>query len=279
MKAIYFPFSYLDEEKAEMLKKYFKEIIVYMPIENNIYNHMKELAKSGNLVLKTFKHKDDDKAEQLIKRYKTWADSHDGIDIASFAHILDKDILYDDEDSMFKIKSDIKKSISDKNKTPDSESDNNLSNVIAMKVFLIMAQELDIYRNEVCRNIKLFEKFNKKIFQEIHGVSEDIEDIITDIFENEDAGIYMTSQRIKSWAYLFSDDFKKYDDLIFITDSPAIFDDIKEKDENYTSHDGADFLLSKEFKDVIKIKSTYEKIFGLEPHDNAEPYDIIAGLF
>ncbi|MBU4289417.1 MAG: hypothetical protein KKI12_14750, partial [Proteobacteria bacterium] len=96
MKPIYFPFTYISEPVLEALSAFFKQIVVYQPSSLNVPESMQKLADSGLLEIRIPVKGDENKIDNILKDYKSWANIHQGSEMAFFKMNPDKIPFFDD---------------------------------------------------------------------------------------------------------------------------------------------------------------------------------------
>ncbi len=244
MKHIYFPFGYIPEEKAEKIVDFFKSVALFLPSHGDIEPYIKKMSEAGMLDLRIDK-KNSDNLSGLMKDYETWAKTHKGSELLFIATEHEgKAPFYADDTLISKLKSDIKKKLSEKKGKRKSDR------LERAKLFLHMACKFDKQNSEIEQKILSCADMEKRLIGNIKGEQPDIASIIHD--EKEDIGSFMTEQRIVAWAQLFLNDEElgKEKKMLFATDSRAIFDYLK----------GDDVGVAKDGKEIKKI--TESDLYG-----------------
>ena len=166
MKPIYFPFTYISEPVLEALSAFFKQIIVYQPSSLNIPESMQKQADSGLLEIRIPVNGDENKIDNILKDYKSWANIHQGSEMAFFKTKPDI-IPFFGEFSTSQIKADIKKK---KQKQQNEKKQDSLLNA---RIFLHMAQEFDLQNLEINKALLLSEEKTLDLIDNLKGEDED----------------------------------------------------------------------------------------------------------
>ncbi|MBU2522120.1 MAG: hypothetical protein KKH84_05305 [Proteobacteria bacterium] len=222
MKPIYFPFTYISEPVLEAFSAFFKQIVVYQPSSLNIPESMQKLTDGGLLEIRIPVKGDENKIDNILKDYKSWANIHQGSELAFFKMNPDKIPFFDDS-SALQIKADIKK------KKQKQEAEKKQDLLLNAKIFLHIAQEFDMQNWEINRDLLLLEEKELNLIDNLKG-----EDELSFKENNKDktGGIdsqsdYMTIDRIIAWTHLL-----QYDqDMsgLFITNNRSAIEHIIEK--------------------------------------------------
>jgi len=98
--------------------------------------------------------------------------------------------------------------------------------VFLSRLFLLMAQDLDIQQSEVDRELALSIDDELELFTSMTGEEKILDPPKESYFKN-DFGTYMTSSRISAWFNLMKENAE--DSVFLVTSSRAVFDMILEK--------------------------------------------------
>ncbi|MBU4185952.1 MAG: hypothetical protein KKC23_07125, partial [Proteobacteria bacterium] len=222
MKPIYFPFTYISEPVLEALSAFFKQIVVYQPSSLNVPESMQKLADSGLLEIRIPVKGDENKIDNILKDYKSWANIHQGSEMAFFKMNPDKIPFFDDS-SALQIKADIKKK---KQKQQNEKKQDSLLNA---RIFLHIAQEFDMQNWEINKNLLLLEEKTLNLIDNLKGEDElsfkenDIKKTLKTDYQSD----YMTPDRIIAWTHML-----QYDQDIselFITNNRSAIEHLIEK--------------------------------------------------
>lgn len=226
MNAIYFPFTVVSGQTADALSACFKSVSVYQPSTHT----PKALTEKGGLPspkrretggevfaaeIRRPVQSDEDKLEALAKDYKKWAELHQGAELNFFKFRHD-----DDDHAIAHIRSELK------GYGIVQEAADPLFNA---RLFLKIAQEFDLERQDVDREITAFEKMEKSLFEELRGEDDaEIEiPLEKSLLRREDPGEFMTEERLNAWTRLMLEDSEVSD--FFVTTSRAVFEFLAEK--------------------------------------------------
>ena len=222
MKPIYFPFTYIAEPVLEALSAFFKQIIVYQPSSLNIPESMQKQAESNLLEIRIPVKGDENKIDDIVKDYKSWASIHQGSKMAFFKTKLDI-IPFFGEFSTSQIKADIKKK---KQKQQNEKKQDFLLNA---RIFLHIGQEFDLQICEINKDLLLLEEKTSDLIDDLKGEDElsfkanDRKEALKIDYQSD----YMIPERIISWTHLL-----QYDQNVsnlFITNSRSAIEHLVEK--------------------------------------------------
>ncbi len=217
MKPIFFPFTYISKPAAQALAACFAQTTVYQLSISKIPDEMHESADQGLFEIRIPVNDDGKNLDAIVKEYRTWADVHRGSEIGFLKFMADK-IPYFDETASSQIRALIKKT---GKKFPSPEKPDPL---VHARLFLHMAQELDLQNDRLTRDLVAVETMEEDFMKELKG--EDEEDparaAAINALETDDPGHYMTQERIESWALLMQQDPQVSG--VFITSSRAVLD-------------------------------------------------------
>jgi hypothetical protein len=222
MRPIYFPFTYISKPTAEALAACFAHTAVYQLSSSKIPDEMRESADNGLFEIRIPVNDDEEKLDAILKEYRTWADVHRGSEFGFLKSMADK-IPFFDETSSSQIRSEIKKT---GKKAPSPEKPDPL---FRARLFLHMAQELDLQNDLLTRDLVGVEAMEEDFMKELKGENEDdpVRAATNKALATDDPGHYMTQERIESWALLMQQDPQVSG--LFITHSRAVLDLIMDR--------------------------------------------------
>lgn len=217
MKPIFFPFTYISKPTARALAACFAQTSVYQLATSKIPDEMRESSDQGLFEIRIPVSDDGNKLDAIVKEYRTWADVHRGSEIGFLKFMADK-IPYFDETASSQIRAEIKKT---GEKAPSPEKPDPL---VHARLFLHMAQELDLQNDRLTRDLVAVEAMEEDFMKELKGEDEEEPARAGTInaLETDDPGHYMTQERIESWALLMQQDPQVSG--LFITSSRAVLD-------------------------------------------------------
>ena len=228
MTPIYFPFTFVSSASCFNLFSCFSRIAVYQAIEGILPEDMKSLAEKDFIEIRIPVRGNKGKLQALLKEYKSWADIHQGGNMAFFKSQA-KSIPFFDDASISKITDDIKKTIKN-SKALHNKGNELYDQMLAARLFLSIAQEYDVFEAEIIRQMNIIKLKEKDVFCGLKGESEDFDDLIFQQQQkqniSEDVGDYLTSERINAWAKLLFED--KIGSGVFVTSSRAVFENLLE---------------------------------------------------
>jgi len=217
MKPIFFPFTYISKCTAQALAACFAQTAVYQLATSKIPDEMQESAEQGLFEVRIPVDDDGEKLDAIVKEYRTWADVHRGSEIGFLKSMADK-IPYFDNTASSQIRAEIKKT---GGKPPSPVKPDPL---VHARLFLHMAQELDLQNDRLNRDLVAVEAMEEDFMKELKG--EDEEDparaAAIKTLETDDPGHYMIQERMESWILLMKQDPRVSG--LFITSSRAVLD-------------------------------------------------------
>ena len=222
MKPIYFPFTYISEPVLEALSAFFKQIIVYQPSSLNIPESMQKQADSNLLEIRIPVKGDENKIDNIVKDYKSWANIHQGSEMAFFKTKPDM-IPFFGEFSTSQIKADIKK------KEQKQQNEKKQDSLLNARIFLHMAQEFDSQNWEINKALLLSEEKTLDLIDNLKGEDElsfkgnDREKTLKIDPQSE----YMTPDRIIAWTHMLQ--YDRDASNLFITNSRSVVENLVEK--------------------------------------------------
>jgi hypothetical protein len=222
MKPIYFPFTYISEPVLEALSAFFKQIIVYQPSSLNIPESMQKQANSNLLEIRIPVKGDENKIDDILKDYKSWANIHQASEMAFFKTKPDI-IPFFGESSTSQIKADIKKK---KQKQQNEKKQDFLLNA---RIFLHIAQKFDLQNWEINKDLLLLEEKTLNLIDNLKGEDElsfkgnDREKALKIDYQSD----YMIHDRIIAWTHLLQYDRDMSN--LFITNSHSAVEHLVEK--------------------------------------------------
>ncbi|MDA3895291.1 MAG: hypothetical protein PF482_03970, partial [Desulfobacteraceae bacterium] len=210
MKPIYFPFTYIPESVADSLSRFLGRIIVLQPVLNNQPELLHRLEEDRQIEIHVPFTEDEDRLNACSKDFQQWGRTHQG-DEASLKGIF-KD-GFSNQTFTAQIRTDILKSDVDTVVEPDP--------VFPSRLFLLMAQDLDLQQSAVDRELALSIDDEMALFTSMTGEGK-ILDPPKESYIKNDYGTYMTGSRISAWFNLIKKDVEE--SAFFVTNSQAVLD-------------------------------------------------------
>jgi len=212
MNPTYFPFTYIEESVAKKINSLFNRAIVYQPVSTAVSEMMRHLEKDSKIEIRVPVQDDDERLIKFCTEFKEWGRLHQSESVSlktifnkgfyntSFAAQISTDILKDSKDEK-----------------PDFDP------VFLARLFLFMAQDLDIQQSEIDQDLALSIDDELDLFKSMTGEDRVLDISKGSLFDN-DYGAYMTGHRMASWLTLIQKDEKPPSFLI--TNSRAAFNEI-----------------------------------------------------
>ena len=217
MKPIYFPFTFISEPVFDAMSTCFGKIVVYQSSKVNIPEKMKEWDNSGKLEIRIPIEGDEEKINNILQDFKTWAKNHQGSELSFLKTQIEK-IPFFNENAISQITLDIKRQNLEK---PSPGKPDMLLNA---RLFLQIAQEHDLQADVLRRDLLLFETMEQNLIKNLKG---EIETSQMDIdthpsVQKNDTGHYMTKERIEAWIRIMQHD--DHHTGLFVTSSRSVIE-------------------------------------------------------
>ncbi len=219
MKPIYFPFTVISKPVCQTLAACFRQTAVYQVSSTKIPDEMQKLAKSGILDIRIPVEFDGEKLDAIVKQYRSWANSHQGSEIAFLKSRADKIPFYD-ETFARQITAEIKRVGVPQNRSQKSDP------LLNTALFLHLAQEYDMQNLALNQDFQAIEAIEQDFMKDLKGESQDLDEeaALEKRLEAHDPGYYMTKERIHAWTRIMQQD-QQYSGL-FVTTSKSVFESL-----------------------------------------------------
>jgi hypothetical protein len=215
MKPIYFPFTYIPKSVAKPLSLFLGRVDLLQPVLNKQPELLGRLQEEGFIEIRVPLTEDEDRLTACSKDFQQWGRLHQGEE-ASLKDIFTNG--FSNTAFTSQIRTDILKDKADDDFKPDP--------VFLSRLFLLMAQELDLQQSEVDRELALSIDDELELFTSMTG-EEKILDPPKESYVKNDYGSYMTGSRISAWFNLVKKDMA--DSAFLMTNSRAVMDMMLEK--------------------------------------------------
>ena len=222
MKPIYFPFTYISEPVLEALSAFFKQIVVYQPSNLKIPESMQKPADSGLLEIHIPVKGNENKIDNILKDYKSWANLHQGSEMA-FLKTKPDMIPFFNDSYVSQIKTDIKK------KKQKYQAEKKQDPLLNARIFLHIAQEFDMQNWEINKDLLLLEEKTLNLIDNLKGKDKlsfkknDIKKTLKPDYQSD----YMTLDRIIAWTHMLQHDQDISE--LFITNNRSAIEHLVEK--------------------------------------------------
>jgi hypothetical protein len=220
MKPIYFPFTFISKPVCQTLAACFRQTAVYQISSIKIPDEMQHWGKSGILDIRIPVKYDGDKLDAIVKQYRSWANSHQGSEIAFLKSRADE-IPFFDETSTRQITADIKSKEGRQDRSKEKPDP-----LLNAGLFLHLAQEYDMQNLTLSQDLQAIEAIEQDFMKDLKGENQalDEETALEKTLEAHDPGYYMTKERIHAWTYLMQQD--QQDSGLFVTTSKSVFESL-----------------------------------------------------
>ena len=218
MKPIYFPFTFITKPVCQTLAACFRQTAVYQISSIKIPDEMQQLEKSGILDIRIPVKYDGDKLDAIVKQYRSWANLHQGSEIAFLKSRTDK-IPFFDENSTTQITAEIKSKEGRQNRSQEKPDP-----LLNAGLFLHLAQEYDMQDLTLTEDLQAVEAMEQDFMTDLKGENQDFDEEAAPEkrLEAHDPGYYMTKERIHAWTRIMQRD--QEGSGIFVTTSKSVFE-------------------------------------------------------
>jgi len=220
MKPVYFPFTFISKPVFQTLTACFRQTVVYQISSIKIPDEMQNWGKSGILDIRIPVKYDGDKLDAILKQYRSWANSHQGSEIA-FLKARAHEIPFFDETSTRQIAADIKSKGGRQNRSQEKPDP-----LLNAGLFLHLAQEYDMQNLTLNQDLLAIEAMEQNFMKDLKGENQalDEETALEKTLEAHDPGHYMTKERIHAWTRVMQHD--QQDSGLFVTTSKSVFESL-----------------------------------------------------
>jgi hypothetical protein len=218
MKPIYFPFTSISKPVCQTLAACFRQTAVYQISSIKIPDEMQNWGKSGILDIRIPVKYDGDKLDAIVKQYRSWANSHQGSEMA-FLKARAHEIPFFDETSTRQIAADIKSKGGRQNRSQEKPDP-----LLNAGLFLHLAQEYDMQNLTLSQDLQAIEEMEQDFMTDLKGDNHALDQEITieKTLEVYDPGHYMPKERIQAWTRIMQRD--QEGSGFFVTTSRSVFE-------------------------------------------------------
>lgn len=219
MNPIYFPFTYIPKSVGKALSACFRQTAVYQISGTKIPNEMQELSRAGILDIRIPVEVSGEFFDNVLKDYRGWINTHQGMETAVLKTMANE-IPFFDETASSRIRADLRKT---GKQIPSIEKPDPL---FQAKLFLFMAQELDLQNTGLDRDLMDIEAMEDDFMKDLKGENDNDQAWIVarKEWDTDDPGHYMTKERLKAWALLMQQDPEVFG--LFVTTSRSVVEHI-----------------------------------------------------
>jgi hypothetical protein len=191
---------------------------VYQFSSIKIPDEMQQWEKNGILDIRIPVKFDGEKLDAILKQYRSWANSHQGSEIA-FLKARAHKIPFFDETSTRQITADIKSRGKRQNRSQEKPDP-----LLNAALFLHLAQEYDMQNMTLSQDLQALEAFEQDFMEELKGEDQalDEESAPEKTWETHDPGHYMPKERIQAWTRIMQQD--QEGSGFFVTTSRSVFE-------------------------------------------------------
>ena len=221
MRPIYYPQTYIPVASMAAIQTCFSPVVVYQPSRRDVPTVMREWEQGELIELIVPPKGDGDRLALVLKDYRNWAAMHGGQHRTGFDYFRSHmgKVPYFDETSVAQIRVDIKRG-----GIPRESA--SVSRFFSARVFLSIAQEMDMGAESLATDMLRHDEFEKKLFRELNGgapAPQPASPVATDSGMQQD---YMIQERLRAWWLLVAGVAESADTNlsgIFVTTSrPAV---------------------------------------------------------
>ena len=232
MKAIYFPYTYVQRETMEAIRTCLGSFVVYQPSERDIPDVLRQWVADKLIELRIPTFGDDDRLDFALKEYHQWATLHSGkqgIDLNYLRHHHNRPPFFDDTASS-QIRSDIKRRLDADAARSENGSDDS-ARLLEARIYLSIAQQHDIQSESVQKDMQRVNDLEKTLLKDLKGDNHTTGESSIRLTGGYDQQDYMLSQRIEAWSQLLLTDTVKAESEgsgLFVTSSRTAIEQVVE---------------------------------------------------
>ena len=222
MNFVYFPVTYISNSSVRLINLVFKKISMYSITGKKNLGGMQGYIDKNQLDMIVLDDFDWRSLDVSLEEYKNWWSINQGGD-TTLKNITMNDIPFYNENSIFKIKTDIQ----DRKQNEKKKVDPFLESMF----FLRVAHEFDIQKDIISNKLNAVDILEKNLYNELKGENSytDNSFIINSNKKNELDR--MIAERVRTWSLLFLHNIKNQSLLsgIYVTDSSQVINYIVDK--------------------------------------------------
>ena len=179
---------------------------------------MQQFEKSGILDVRMPVKYDGDKLDTILKQYRSWANSHQGSEMA-FLKARAHEIPFFDETSTRQITADIKSKGGRQNRSQEKSDP-----LLNAALFLHLAQEYDMQNLTLTEDLQTIEAMEQDFMKDLKGENQDLDEeaALEKRLEAHDPGYYMTKERVQAWTRIMQRD--QEGSGLYVTNSRSVFE-------------------------------------------------------
>lgn len=232
MIPVYFPYTYISRPVMTALQICFGRTAIYLPSQRLIPESMAQWSDAGLLDLRVPVKSEEDRLIAALNNYRQWAVMHDnrqGIDFSylkAHAHHLP----FFDENATSHIRAEIKSRL--QGAQANSHRLDELSeNLLESRIFLSIAQELDLQTDTLNADIERFDAMERDLLQNLKGEDESSGEVFCLKRAVKPGGQedYMLRERLQAWNQLMqadNDQFGQEASGLLITSHRAVLEQV-----------------------------------------------------
>ena len=197
--AYLFPHTAVPPWAEEALLALFDEVTVFQPAVDLFPKNSGPLVTRDRFNLLCPYENGHEDVYQAVKAHRQWADQHQGLDLKQLRSRLDLPAFFDEESTYHLetlIRPSEKGARSEKNFDPEQASLNS-------RLFLSLAQELDLRNWEMEANLEKVEAVEDRLFTQLHG-----EPVKTAFLQQKQQAVhatgYMIRERMEAWSFFLT---------------------------------------------------------------------------
>jgi len=194
---VYFPMTHLPADSLNRLAGCLGKILVYRPADSSLPEAMQAAAQQGWLQIETPALTEPDELAAQLEAYYAWAAENKGVDLAAIKG-RDAGIPFFGDSTVSGIRQNIRAK-GDQGGPADTPDP-----LLAARLFLSMAQELDQQDNELEKSLDEVRVREDNMLLELMGDADHHPEVAAALhgIDAADPGAYMTGSRIKAWRQL-----------------------------------------------------------------------------
>jgi hypothetical protein len=224
----YMPFSHLSEERLVGLVRLFGRMTIYQPAEFLLAGHMHRQRDEGGLDIRLPPNVDQDRLQTVFNEFTGWAGrlQSKGGDLAGIFKAMQGRLPMMEETNPSQIGTQIRH-FGQEPGNPFPEA------LFQAALFMAMAHEYDAQQESLGRELGSIDALEKKMFDHLAGQTGEVDEELErftfkpEPSQAEDAGVYMTEQRIQAWAVMAATD--PHPPWVYLTPSRAVWESLGDR--------------------------------------------------
>lgn len=232
MTPVYLPFTTLNETTAGAVFRFFKTITLYRPQAVPLPEELAPWLAAGRIDERILAGDDPERLTQALAACRQWAaERHLGTGAAgAFLKAQPGGAPLYDDDAVSRLRQQIRAKGGPNSRLDSADpATGDADPHFDARLFLAMAEAYDNDNAKAAAELTALQAVEDEVLREMHGGGEPGAKMgppTAAIASGEEAGAFMTGQRLRAWAIMASED--PHLGPVLITDSPVVGDELLE---------------------------------------------------